>query len=247
MEPGDALFFHCNLLHRSDQNRSEQPALVDDLLLQRRAQRPVQGIPPPALHAARQGAGQPRFASTGRGDSAASEGSDVWLAEERDTTASGDTLDRHCAIAIRAPRSSSSLGHCRPGHQQYLPGMDVQDLVGLRVDAIRHQHAQDHRHHGAGPRADAAPVAHRASAAAFQRGDTPLAGHRRATGHAGPVLHDPGDAALRMDLRFGLGICRRRTHRFLRAFRDAADRLGRDMPAGAEEALDEFSHACMCG
>jgi hypothetical protein len=25
MEPGDALFFHCNLLHRSDQNRSEQP------------------------------------------------------------------------------------------------------------------------------------------------------------------------------------------------------------------------------
>jgi hypothetical protein len=25
MEPGDALFFHCNTLHRSDQNRSEQP------------------------------------------------------------------------------------------------------------------------------------------------------------------------------------------------------------------------------
>jgi hypothetical protein len=25
MEPGDALFFHCNLLHRSDQNHSEQP------------------------------------------------------------------------------------------------------------------------------------------------------------------------------------------------------------------------------
>jgi len=24
-QPGDALFFHCNLLHRSDQNRSEQP------------------------------------------------------------------------------------------------------------------------------------------------------------------------------------------------------------------------------
>ena len=23
MEPGDALFFHCNLLHRSDQNRSD--------------------------------------------------------------------------------------------------------------------------------------------------------------------------------------------------------------------------------
>jgi ectoine hydroxylase-related dioxygenase (phytanoyl-CoA dioxygenase family) len=24
-EPGDALFFHCNLLHRSDQNRSANP------------------------------------------------------------------------------------------------------------------------------------------------------------------------------------------------------------------------------
>lgn len=25
MEPGDALYFHCNLLHRSDQNRSDRP------------------------------------------------------------------------------------------------------------------------------------------------------------------------------------------------------------------------------
>ena len=25
MEPGDALFFHANLLHRSDQNRSDKP------------------------------------------------------------------------------------------------------------------------------------------------------------------------------------------------------------------------------
>jgi ectoine hydroxylase-related dioxygenase (phytanoyl-CoA dioxygenase family) len=25
MDPGDTLFFHCNLLHRSDQNRSENP------------------------------------------------------------------------------------------------------------------------------------------------------------------------------------------------------------------------------
>ena len=25
MEPGDALFFHCNTLHRSDQNKSENP------------------------------------------------------------------------------------------------------------------------------------------------------------------------------------------------------------------------------
>ena len=43
MEPGDALFFHCNLLHRSDQNRSDEPALVADLLLQRGPQRPVPG------------------------------------------------------------------------------------------------------------------------------------------------------------------------------------------------------------
>lgn len=28
MEPGEALFFHSNLLHRSDQNRSEKPRLV---------------------------------------------------------------------------------------------------------------------------------------------------------------------------------------------------------------------------
>ena len=25
MEPGDCLYFHCNMLHRSDQNRSEHP------------------------------------------------------------------------------------------------------------------------------------------------------------------------------------------------------------------------------
>ena len=25
MEPGDALFFHCNLLHKSDQNMSAEP------------------------------------------------------------------------------------------------------------------------------------------------------------------------------------------------------------------------------
>ena len=25
MDPGDALFFHCNLLHRSDKNSSEKP------------------------------------------------------------------------------------------------------------------------------------------------------------------------------------------------------------------------------
>jgi hypothetical protein len=38
MEPGDAVFFDSNLLHRSDQNRSQTSPLVDDLLLQRGAQ-----------------------------------------------------------------------------------------------------------------------------------------------------------------------------------------------------------------
>ena len=33
MDPGDAMFFDCNILHRSDQNRSEQPQLVPNLLL----------------------------------------------------------------------------------------------------------------------------------------------------------------------------------------------------------------------
>ena len=51
-EPGDALFFHCNLLHRSDQNRSPRSALVADLLLQRGPQQSLQGIAPSALLAA---------------------------------------------------------------------------------------------------------------------------------------------------------------------------------------------------
>ena len=38
MGPGDALFFHPNLLHRSDRNHSDRPALGDDLLLQRRSE-----------------------------------------------------------------------------------------------------------------------------------------------------------------------------------------------------------------
>ena len=35
MEPGDALFFHPNMLHRSDQNRSPNDRWALDLLLQR--------------------------------------------------------------------------------------------------------------------------------------------------------------------------------------------------------------------
>ena len=40
LEPGSAIFFHCNLLHRSDRNTQPRPALGVDLLLQRGAQRP---------------------------------------------------------------------------------------------------------------------------------------------------------------------------------------------------------------
>jgi len=42
MEPGTGLFFHSNLLHRSDAKPQPQPALVADRLLQHEAQRPVQ-------------------------------------------------------------------------------------------------------------------------------------------------------------------------------------------------------------
>ena len=86
MEPGDVLFFHCNTLHRSDQNKSENPALVDDLQLQRRAQRPVQGIAASALYEAHQGAGQPDSRVRGAALHRQARTTTVWLAEERDTT-----------------------------------------------------------------------------------------------------------------------------------------------------------------
>ena len=43
MEPGDALFFHSNLLHRSDQNKSENPRWAMICCYNARPQRPVQG------------------------------------------------------------------------------------------------------------------------------------------------------------------------------------------------------------
>ena len=33
MQPGDALYFHPNMLHRSDRNTSDQAAVEHDLLL----------------------------------------------------------------------------------------------------------------------------------------------------------------------------------------------------------------------
>ena len=56
MEPGDVLFFHCQPAAPLRPEQLREPALVDDLLLQRRAQRSLQGAPPSALHAAEQGA-----------------------------------------------------------------------------------------------------------------------------------------------------------------------------------------------
>jgi len=44
--------------------------------------------------------------------------------------------------------------------------------------------------------------------AAVQPGDTTLASLGGAHGSCGPLLHHPRHAALRMDLRFGMGICR---------------------------------------
>ena len=52
MEPGDALYFHANLLHRSDQNRSENPRWSMICCYNAARNDPVQGSAPPALHAA---------------------------------------------------------------------------------------------------------------------------------------------------------------------------------------------------
>ncbi len=56
LQPGDAVFFHANTLHRSDQNRSPRPALDADLLLQPYRQRYRDARPRPILRAAGEGA-----------------------------------------------------------------------------------------------------------------------------------------------------------------------------------------------
>ena len=86
MEPGDALFFHCNLLHRSDQNKSKNPrwsmiccynAARNDPYKESHHPRytPLTKVPDSRIREY----GSRRFSGQ--------EGSDVWLAEERDTTA----------------------------------------------------------------------------------------------------------------------------------------------------------------
>ncbi|HVX67170.1 MAG TPA: phytanoyl-CoA dioxygenase family protein [Bryobacteraceae bacterium] len=86
MEPGDALFFHCNLLHRSDQNRSENPrwsmiccynAARNDPYKESHHPRytPLAKVPDSAIREA----GLKRFAD--------SQADVAWLAEEKDESA----------------------------------------------------------------------------------------------------------------------------------------------------------------
>jgi ectoine hydroxylase-related dioxygenase (phytanoyl-CoA dioxygenase family) len=86
MAPGDTLFFHCNLLHRSDQNRSDQPrwsmiccynAARNDPYKESHHPRytPLHKVPDAAIREA----GLKRFAD---------DSSDVaWLVAERDVSA----------------------------------------------------------------------------------------------------------------------------------------------------------------
>ena len=86
MEPGDVLFFHCNTLHRSDQNKSQHPrwsmicsynAARNDPYKESQHPRytPLVKVPDSKIREY----GERRFSGE--------ENSDVWLAEERDTTA----------------------------------------------------------------------------------------------------------------------------------------------------------------
>ena len=86
MEPGDAVFFHCNTLHRSDQNRSQHPrwsmicsynAARNDPFRESHHPRytPLVKVPDSSIREY----GQRRFA--------ANEDDGVWLAEERDRSA----------------------------------------------------------------------------------------------------------------------------------------------------------------
>jgi len=92
MEPGDALFFHANLLHRSDQNKSDKPrwsmiccynAACNDPYKKSHHPRytPLKKVPDAEVLKA----GNKRFAEGAEGDSA-------WLTPERDTSAT--SLDK---------------------------------------------------------------------------------------------------------------------------------------------------------
>jgi ectoine hydroxylase-related dioxygenase (phytanoyl-CoA dioxygenase family) len=86
MEPGDAVYFHCNTLHRSDQNRSQHPrwsmicsynAARNDPFRESHHPRytPLVKVPDSSIREY----GQRRFA--------ADEDQSVWLAEDRDRSA----------------------------------------------------------------------------------------------------------------------------------------------------------------
>jgi ectoine hydroxylase-related dioxygenase (phytanoyl-CoA dioxygenase family) len=85
MAPGDVLFFHCNTLHRSDQNKSKNSrwsmicsynAARNDPYKESQHPRYTKLVKVPDSRIREYG--EKRFT----GD----EGSEVWLADERDTT-----------------------------------------------------------------------------------------------------------------------------------------------------------------
>lgn len=88
MDPGDALFFHANLLHRSDQNHSDRPrwamiccynARSNDPYMESHHPRytPLEKVPDSAIVAA----GERRFAGT-------ADETNAWLDVEKDVSAS---------------------------------------------------------------------------------------------------------------------------------------------------------------
>jgi len=89
MEPGDALFFHANLLHRSDQNRSENPRWSMICCYNSARNDPYKESHHPRYTPLKKvadaevlKAGNKRFAETAESDAA-------WLVAEKDASAAG--------------------------------------------------------------------------------------------------------------------------------------------------------------
>jgi len=89
MEPGDALFFHANLLHRSDQNRSENPRWSMICCFNAARNDPYKESHHPRYTPLKKvadaevlKAGNKRFAETAESDAA-------WLVAEKDASAAG--------------------------------------------------------------------------------------------------------------------------------------------------------------
>jgi ectoine hydroxylase-related dioxygenase (phytanoyl-CoA dioxygenase family) len=87
MEPGDALFFHANLLHRSDQNKSDKPRWSMICCYNSARNDPYKESHHPRYTPLKKvadaevlKAGNKRFAEGAEGDAA-------WLVAEKDTSA----------------------------------------------------------------------------------------------------------------------------------------------------------------